>query len=275
MGYKASDVVNIVIGEVGYIEKASNAQLDDKTANAGSKNYTKYARDLHKAGYYNGNKQGVAYCDVGHDWVHWKAAGENKELAEYVTCQSGDLGAGCTYSMRYYKTAGRFFKDTPQVGDQIFFGSGNSSTHTGIVIKVDGARVYTVEFNTSGDAGEVANGGGVFEKSYPLNYSRIIGYGRPRYDAETQEAPESDEIVAVGTELAEHFDTAKAGAYKVKECSGLMFRTGPGTDRKALATLPAGTDVLCLGHYTGEWLRVETADNRVGFCHGDYLIRQG
>ena len=195
MGYTASKVIGIALAEVGYLEKKSNAQLDDKTANAGSKNYTKYARDLHKAGYYNGNKQGVAYCDVGHDWVHYMAAGEDKELAEYVTCQSGDLGAGCTYSMRYYKAAGRFYKKDPKIGDQIFFGSGNSSTHTGIVIKVDGARVYTVEFNTSGDAGEVANGGGVFPKSYPLNYSRIIGYGRPRYDEEPAEEPTAEPTV--------------------------------------------------------------------------------
>ncbi len=28
--------------EVGYLEKSSNSQLDDKTANAGMNNYTKY-----------------------------------------------------------------------------------------------------------------------------------------------------------------------------------------------------------------------------------------
>lgn len=219
MGYKASDVVKIVIGEVGYIEKASNAQLDDKTANAGNKNYTKYARDLYKAGYYNGNKQGFAYCDVGHDWVHWKAAGENKELAEYVTCQTGDLGAGCTYSMRYYKAAGRFYEKDPKPGDQIFFGSGNSSTHTGIVIKVDGARVYTVEFNTSGESGEVANGGGVFEKSYPLGYSRIVGYGRPRYD---KEETSSGKTVTESTYSLKSFieDVQKACAAKVDGIAG-------------------------------------------------------
>ena len=33
--------------EVGYLEKKSNKELDSKTANAGSNNYTKYARDLY------------------------------------------------------------------------------------------------------------------------------------------------------------------------------------------------------------------------------------
>ena len=32
--------------EVGYLEKSSNSQLDDKTANAGMNNYTKYWRDI-------------------------------------------------------------------------------------------------------------------------------------------------------------------------------------------------------------------------------------
>lgn len=65
---KPSDVVNIALAEVGYREKASNAYLDDKTANAGAANWTKYARDLAAAGYYNGNKNGYAWCDVFVDW---------------------------------------------------------------------------------------------------------------------------------------------------------------------------------------------------------------
>ena len=66
---KASDVVKIALAEVGYKEKASNSQLDNPTANAGSNNYTKYARDLRDAGYYNGNKNGFAWCDVFVDWT--------------------------------------------------------------------------------------------------------------------------------------------------------------------------------------------------------------
>ena len=37
-------VVELALNEVGYREKASNAQLDSKTANAGHNNFTKYAR---------------------------------------------------------------------------------------------------------------------------------------------------------------------------------------------------------------------------------------
>ena len=35
-------VIKIADAEVGYLEKKSNSNLYDKTANAGSNNYTKY-----------------------------------------------------------------------------------------------------------------------------------------------------------------------------------------------------------------------------------------
>ena len=56
MANKVSTIINLAKEEAGYIEKATNSQLDSKTANAGNGNYTKYARDLYNAGYYNGNK---------------------------------------------------------------------------------------------------------------------------------------------------------------------------------------------------------------------------
>ena len=54
----ASDVLKVAQGEIGYHEKSSNSSLDNKTSNSGSRNWTKYARDLAAAGYYNGNKNG-------------------------------------------------------------------------------------------------------------------------------------------------------------------------------------------------------------------------
>ena len=55
--------------EIGYIEKETNAHLDDKTANAGDGNWNKYARDLDALGVvYNGKKNGYAWCDIFTDW---------------------------------------------------------------------------------------------------------------------------------------------------------------------------------------------------------------
>ena len=182
----ASKVVEIALGEVGYLEKKSNSQLDSKTGNAGYNNYTKYARDLDKiSSFYNGAKNGYAWCDVFTDWVFVTAFGVAK--AKELLCQpDNSYGAGCYYSARYYKNKGQFYIQEPKIGDQIFFwnSSKDDVAHTGIVYDVDRTYVYTVEGNTSSDSGVVANGGGVFCKKYKLNYTRIYGYGRPKYDVE-------------------------------------------------------------------------------------------
>ena len=87
MGYTATQLVKIAEAEIGYHEKASNANLDSKTANSGKGNYTKYSRDLHKTGYYNGNKQGFDWCDQFVDWCFFKLCG-SKDKAEYLECQT-------------------------------------------------------------------------------------------------------------------------------------------------------------------------------------------
>ena len=188
MAYTAKRLIQIAEEEIGYLEKKSNSQLDHDTANAGYNNWTKYARDLNKAGYYNGNKNGYAWCDVFVDWCFLQLCNGDAKKAEWLICQTGDCGAGCTFSAGYYRAAGRFYSD-PVPGDQIFFGDKGDESHTGIVYKVDSSKVYTIEGNTSGAAGVVANGGGVFKKSYARNDSRIAGYGRPRYDAEVVVEP--------------------------------------------------------------------------------------
>lgn len=180
MGYDRQIVIDIALNEVGYLEKETNKNLDSKTANAGDENYTKYARDLRNAGYYNGNKNGYAWCDVFVDWCFYKAWG--KTIGQRLQCQTGNLGAGCTHSAQYYKNKARLYKKDPQPGDQIFFGTSDRIYHTGLVYKVDKTRVYTVEGNTSGASGVIANGGGVFKKSYLLTDKNIYRYGRPDYD---------------------------------------------------------------------------------------------
>lgn len=188
MGYTASALVKIAEAEIGYHEKASNANLDSKTANAGNKNFTKYGRDLFKAGYYNGNKNGFDWCDQFVDWCFYKLCG-NKDKAEYLECQTGNLGAGCGFSMGYYKKAGRFSK-TPKVGDQIFFKYGNDNSaadHTGIVVKVTDTQIETIEGNT---------GSQVKRKTYSRSNSTILGYGHPRFDPEPKK---EDKTVATST----------------------------------------------------------------------------
>ena len=76
----AEKLIQVAMAEIGYLEKASNKDLDIKTANAGSSNYTKYARDLYPS------LQGQPWCDMFVDecrrrcdeWVAKKERGNNK-----------------------------------------------------------------------------------------------------------------------------------------------------------------------------------------------------
>ena len=173
MNAAAQKLISIALAEVGYREKASNAALDDPLANAGGGNWNKYARDLAAAGYYNGDKNGYAWCECFVDWCFWKAFGSE---GQRIQCQTGDLGAACIYSMQYYKQQGRCDMN-PRPGDQVFFYGGGTVGHTGIVTEVSDSTVTVVEGNSS-------------DRVQTLNYrrgdSRIAGYGHPWYERVTE-----------------------------------------------------------------------------------------
>lgn len=179
----AERVIATARAEIGYIEKETNSQLDDKMANPGDGNWNKYARDLDALGIvYNGRKNGYAWCDIFTDWCFIYTFGLETGMALLCQAEEG-LGAGCTYSAQYYEAKGQFHKSNPKPGDQIFFtdDGGKTMYHTGLVVGVSNNRVYTIEGNTSSAAGVVPNGGCVRDKSYPLGASYIGGYGRPDY----------------------------------------------------------------------------------------------
>lgn len=225
MTFDPQKVIAIAKAEIGYLEKKSDSQLDDKTANAGSGNFTKYARDLDALGFYNGKKQGVAWCDVFNDWCFYKAYGfENMQKMTFQTKGKSNSGAGCKYSRNYYKSKGRLF-DKPLPGDQIFFYDSalDGIAHTGLVVKVDKTYVYTVEGNTSSASGVVANGGCVRDKKYKLNFNRIAGYGRPDYGIT---ASTTTTTTTAKTETKE-----EAGKKYVTVAEGTYFlRRGPGKE---------------------------------------------
>ena len=170
-------VLNQARLEVGYHEKASNSQLDDKTANSGSGDWNKYARDLDRLkNFYNGGKNGYAWCDVFYDWLFVKCFGA--DLGRQMLCQPlNSAGAGCLYSVQYYKQYGRWHNNTPEPGDQIFFTyAPGEYSHTGIVESVTGGVVNTIEGNASDSVGR---------RSYAVGSSNIAGYGRPRWELAT------------------------------------------------------------------------------------------
>ncbi len=137
--------------EVGYLEKSSNSQLDSKTANAGTANYTKYWRDI-KPEY-----QGQPWCACFVTWCFVNAFGKDKaqRLLKH-------------YPYVYCPTMANLFtlNANPKVGDIVIFKHNGTFTHTGIVTGVNGDYFTTIEGNTNGGSTIIANGGGVCRKGY-------------------------------------------------------------------------------------------------------------
>lgn len=177
-GMSAIDkLIQIAKNEIGYLEKASNSQLDSKTANAGENNYTKYWRDI-KPDY-----QGQPWCAAFVSWCMMKAFGLDtaKKLLKhwpYVYCPTmADLFT---------------LNANPKIGDIVIFKRNGEFAHTGIVIKVSGDRFWTVEGNTSGGSTIIANGGGVCQKSYYNSNLPGTKFCTPNYSLVKDTTPVSD-----------------------------------------------------------------------------------
>lgn len=135
------DIVSVAASQLGYKEQGNNR--------------TKY-------GVYTGTN-GQAWC---HSFVSWCA---------YKAGQSGKVPktASTTTGMNWFKSHGLFrYKGnyTPKRGDIVYFKTGRS--HVGIVEKVTGNTLHTIEGNTSNR---------VARKTYPLSNKTITGYGVPKY----------------------------------------------------------------------------------------------
>lgn len=168
-------IIDLLISEVGYLEKASDADLYAKKANPGSANYTKYGSEMHSLQPRNMDFP-APWCATLMSWAFVQVLG--LDGAKRALC--GDIDDYCPALVGQFKKSGRWF-DTPEVGDLVFFGQGGGE-HVGLVYQISAGMIRTIEGNTSSGSGVVSNGGGVWSKSYTIGYSRIAGYGRPKYD---------------------------------------------------------------------------------------------
>lgn len=171
-----SDFIKTALGEVGYLEKASNSYLDDKTKNAGSANYTKYGK------WYGVGYNPSAWCAEFVSWCGYKA-GASAFIPKHASCSVG---------IATWKERGQWHPRkgyTPVPGDVVYFGDKNGAPqHVEIVIWATADRIVTVGGNTSSGNTVIANGGAVAVKDYDINYSRILGYGHPDWPEEREEA---------------------------------------------------------------------------------------
>lgn len=254
-------LIKMAENEVGYLEKNSNAQLDEKTANAGqNKNYTKYARDLNGVSWFNGNKQGAEWCAVFVSWLFYQMFG--KELGMKLLCQptKDNCAAGCGSARGYFNSHGQLYND-PEPGDQVFFWKSDLSEvgHTGLVVEVTNTTVYTIEGNTSDGSQVIANGGAVCRKNYPLGYKRIAGYGRPDWSLVTSEPD-----LPVESALYEAVVQADNN-YPVK------MRASASTNSDVLAIVPLGTVVPILEEVNETWAKIRYG--QTGFMMRKFLSK--
>lgn len=156
----ASLLVSIALKEEGYVE--------------GSNNYTKY-------GVWYGEKYGKefengAWCAMFVSWCANQANISTSIIPEYALCSAGEQ-----WFMRQ-DAFGYKGEYTPKTGDIIFFTSAGAG-HTGIVVKCENGKLYTIEGNTSNMCAQ---------RTYDLNYKTITGYGIPKYPVYTGEKIDFD-----------------------------------------------------------------------------------
>lgn len=168
---QVSALLGTALSYVGYLEKASDRQLEDMATNAGSGNYTVFGQWYHMNGY--------PWCAMFVSYCAEKAGIGTDVIPKHASCAVG---------VSWFKNTGRWHgRDgyAPLPGDIIYFTQdGRTPAHVGIVVRVEKGRVYTVEGNTSSGSTLIANGGAVAGKSYPLSYRSILGYGNPAYREE-------------------------------------------------------------------------------------------
>lgn len=228
-------------GSKPYLEKRTEAFLDDFTKNAGSNNYTKFARDVDSWG--QPGCQAQPWCAEYQFWKLAKTLGITKALqimgGGFYNCQSITTHA---------KKAGTWHL-TPKRGALVIFRKGS---HVGSVSSLDSQRIYTNEGNTSSAAGVEANGGSVRNKSYAIGDSAIDGYVWIDWGEEKQAA-----------------STWKATGTATSTVNDLYIRETP--NGYILGQINKGNRVEINGETSGKWTKVKVSGIGIGWAWTGYL----
>lgn len=229
----------------GYLEKKSNAYLDDFKKNAGYNNYTKFARDVNSWG--QPGCQAQPWCAEYQFWKLVKILGITRALKI--------MGGGfynCVSITNHAKENGTWHK-TPKAGALVIFRNGS---HVGSVRSFNGSVVYTNEGNTSSTAGVVANGGAVRNKFYAINDSAIDGYV----------------WIDWGEEKASTA-TWKATGTATSTVDDLYVRETP--NGYVLGQINKGNRVEINGEKSGMWTKIKVAGIGIGWAATKYLQVDG
>lgn len=243
--------------EVGYLEKKSNSQLDDKTANAGYNNYTKYWRDVYP------QYQAQAWCAAFVSWCMMKTFGLEtaKKLLKH-------------WPYVYCPTLGSLFTKyaNPQRGDIVIFYRNGTFTHTGLVTKVEGDKFYTIEGNTSAGTSIIANGGGVCAKSYYNSNLPGTKFCRPDYSIVTSIlTSNTSSNTSNKPNQASNSSYSKWVGSCTKDCTVVYSKASGTTALSSYKSLNKGNLVDVIGE-SGYRYKVKIAGKYTGYVDKTYLI---
>lgn len=232
-------------GNKPYLEKRTNAYLDDFQKNAGYNNYTKFARDVNSWG--QPGCQAQPWCAEYQFWKLVNVLGITRALQI--------MGGGfynCVSITNHAKSNGTWH-NSPKAGALVIFRNGS---HVGSVRSFNGSVVYTNEGNTSSVAGVVANGGTVRNKSYSINDSDIDGYVWIDW---------GEEKTVV--------ETWKATGTATSTVDDLYIRETP--NGYVLGQINKGNRVEINGEKSGMWTKVKVAGIGIGWAATKYLQIDG
>ena len=157
----AEKIIETALAEIGVKESPANS------------NRQKYGKEY--------GVNGTAWCCQFVWWVF-------KHAGAAALFYGGKKTAYCPTLMQYYKDKGQIVKKDFKPGDIIFFDfNGNGQPdHVGIVERVVGNSVYTIEGNTA--VGNDTNGGQVMRRT--RSGKAILCAARPKYDKNEKESCE-------------------------------------------------------------------------------------
>ena len=228
-GNQRADIVAVAKTQIGYHEGSLEG-----TTNS-SNNYTKY-------NVWNGKIEGgyrYAWC---HAFVSWCA--NQAGIGTDIVPKTAGTSTGRSFFVNqgtYRQSAANGGNYVPQAGDIIYYGSGSSPSHVGIVSDCDGSTVYTIEGNYSNKVGT---------RAINLSNSYIIGYGVPNYKGVVPPKPAPTLTVSTGNSSIEttfSWNTVEgATEYDVKIWKGTVWEGDAylvewGASNPYSVVLPEGT----------------------------------
>ena len=163
-GNQREDIIAVAETQIGYRE--------------GSNNDTKYNR-------WNGIISGYPEGGYGYPWCHsfvsWCA--NQAGISTSIIPRTAGTATGRAFFVRqgtYKQSAANGGNYIPQRGDIIYYGSGSSPSHVGIVTGCSGSIISTIEGNYTDKVGR---------RSISISDSYIIGYGVPKYSGDNHDKP--------------------------------------------------------------------------------------